>query len=319
MRATLATSLLSALLSLPATAQAGPPQSPARARPYSVELTDERGRVLPIFQHEGRTFVLGQRGDRYLVRVRNDSPRRAEVVVSVDGRDVLDGQPSAVGKRGYLVEAWGEVSIDGFRLSQAAVAAFRFSSVSRSYAAQMGDARDVGVIGVAVFPERFVPPPPPRPTPCPWWRRGPCGVPGAEEDEASSLRSQQAPAPAAPGRGRADTSDEVGGAGSAAPRESLAQNELRAEKKADRGAERRAGLGTEFGEQHDSHVREVPFERASSQPQVVLALRYDDRRGLLALGIDVDGCGTCDEAALRQSADPFRRDGYAKPPPGWRR
>ena len=74
----------------------------------------------------------------------------------------------------------------------------------------------------------------------------------------------------------------------------------------------------EFGEQHDSHVREVPFERASSQPAVVLALRYDDRRGLLALGVDVDGCGTCDEAALRRSADPFRRDGYAKPPPGWR-
>jgi hypothetical protein len=324
MRATLAvpafTVLLAALLSLPATALAGPPQSPARSGPYSVELTDERGRVLPTWQHEGRTYVLGQRGDRYLVRVRNGSPRRAEVVVSVDGRDVLDGQPSAVGKRGYLVEAWGEATIDGFRLSQEAVAAFRFSSVSRSYAAQMGDARDVGVIGVAVFPERIQPPPPPRPRPCAWWRRGPCGVPGAEEDESSMRRSEQPPsppsaAPAAPSRSRADTSDDLGSsAGGAAPREGLAQNELQAEKKADR----RPGLGTEFGEQHDSHVREVPFERASSQPQAVLALRYDDRRGLLALGIDVDGCGTCDEAALRQSADPFRRDAYARPPPGWR-
>jgi len=321
MRATLAApALLAALLSLPATALAGPPQSPARSGPYSVELTDARGRVLPTFQHEGRTYVLGQRGDRYLVRVRNDSSRRAEVVVSVDGRDVLDGQPSGLAKRGYLVEAHGEATIDGFRLSQEAVAAFRFSSVSRAYAAQMGDARDVGVVGVAVFPERFVPPPPPRPTPCPWWRRGPCGLPGAEEDETSMRRSDQAPAPAAPSRGRGDASDEAGSAaGSAAPRESLAQKELRAEKKADRGAERRPGLGTEFGEQHDSRVHEVPFERAASQPAVVLSLRYDDRRGLLALGIDLDGRGTCDEAALRQSADPFRRDGYAQPPPGWRR
>lgn len=318
MRATLATSLLAALLSLPATALAGPSQSPARAGPYSVELTDERGRVLPTFQHEGRTFVLGQRGDRYLVRVRNGSPRRAEVVVSVDGRDVLDGQPSAVGKRGYLVDAWGEVTIDGFRLSQESVAAFRFSSVARSYAARMGDARDVGVIGVAVFPERFQPPPPPRPQPCPWWRRGPCDVPGAEEDESAMLRSEQAPAPAAPGR--ADAAGELGSsAGGPASREGLARNEAWAEKKADRGAQHRPGLGTEFGEQHDSHVREVPFERASSQPQVVLALRYDDRRGLLALGIDVDGRGARDEAALRQSADPFRRDGYARPPPGWPR
>lgn len=322
MRAThLVPAFLALALSLPTLALAGPPQSPARSGPYSVELTDERGRVLPTYQHEGRTFVLGQRGDRYLVRVRNGSPRRAEVVVSVDGRDVLDGTPSAVGKRGYLVEAYGEATIDGFRLSQEAVAAFRFSSVSRSYASQMGDARDVGVIGVAVFPERFVPPPPPppRPTPCPWWRRAPCAAPGVGQDESSMRRSEQAPAPAAPGRSRSDAADDLGSsAGGAAPREGLAQNEQRAERKADRGAERRPGLGTEFGEQHESRVHEVPFERASSQPQVVLALRYDDRRGLLALGIDLDGRGTCDEAALRQSADPFRRDGYARPPAGWK-
>lgn len=312
MRATpsLAAALLASLLSLPAATQARP-SAAARSGPYTVELTDERGRVLPTYLHEGRTYVLGQRGDRYLVRVRNDSSRRAEVVVSVDGRDVLDGQPSALGKRGYLVEAHGEATIDGFRLSQEAVAAFRFSSVSRAYAARMGDARDVGVIGVAVYPERYVPPPPPpRPLPRPWWRDGQ----DRWEGEASSResRSGQSPSlpPAAPGRGRSEAADEAASSQGLSP-----QAELRAEKKADR----RPGLGTEFGERHDSHVREVPFERASSQPQVVLSLRYDDRRGLLALGIDLDGRTATDDRWLRESADPFRRDpGYATPPPGWR-
>jgi len=324
MRATLAipalvTALLSVLLSLPATAEARPAPSPARSGPYSVELTDERGRVLPTYGHQGRTYVLGARGERYVVRVRNGSWQRAEVVVSVDGRDVLDGEPSAVGKRGYLVEPYGTVTIDGFRLNQEAVAAFRFSSVSRSYAAQMGDARDVGVIGVAVFPERIQPPPPPRPQPCPWWRRGPCGVPGAEEDEVSSLRTEQAPsaAPAAPGRDRSEAADEAGGPGGA-PKGLSPQAELRAEKKADRGADHRPGLGTEFGEQHESRVHEVPFERASSQPATVLSLRYDDRRGLLALGIDLDGRTAADDRWQRETADPFRRDAYARPPPGWR-
>jgi hypothetical protein len=81
-------------------------------------------------------------------------------------------------------------------------------------------------------------------------------------------------------------------------------------------AERRPGLGTTFGEERDSRVREVAFLRESSRPSVVLTLRYDDRPGLLAAGVDVDGrsCGT-DDARLRRSADPFRRDTRFAPPP----
>jgi hypothetical protein len=130
---------------------------PARWGAYRLELVDEAGRVLPTWSHHGRTYTLGRKGERYLVRVRNQSGRRAEVVVSVDGRDVVDGRPASFAKRGYLVEPGGEVTIDGYRLNDAAVAAFRFSSVSASYASRMGDARDVGVIGVAVFPERVPP------------------------------------------------------------------------------------------------------------------------------------------------------------------
>jgi len=291
---------LAALALLPALAQARRLPAPARAGPYTVELTDEHGRVLPTYLHEGRTYVLGARGDRYLVHVRNGSPRRAEVVISVDGRDAIDGEPSALGKRGYLVDAWSEATIDGFRLSQEAVAAFRFSSVSRSYAAQRGDARDVGVIGVAVFPEREVPPPPPVARP--WWR-------GWGDGDPRDRRSEQAPsaAPAPPPSPNKSEADEAG----TAPRST--QGEKRA------GADRRPGLGTEFGERHESHVQEVPFVRASSQPAVLLALRYDDRNGLVALGIEFDGRRAADDAWLRRSADPFRRDaGYAQPPPGWR-
>ncbi|WP_242341567.1 MULTISPECIES: hypothetical protein, partial [unclassified Anaeromyxobacter] len=81
----------------------------------------------------------------------------------------------------------------------------------------------------------------------------------------------------------------------------------------------RPGLGTEFAEEHASHVRTVRFERASAKPEAVLALRYDDREGLAALGIDVDGRWAARrEAWLRETAEPFRERGYAEPPPGWR-
>ena len=45
------------------------------------------------------------------------------------------------------------LTIDGFRQSHDAVAAFRFASVADSYAAQTGSSRNVGVIGVAFFSE----------------------------------------------------------------------------------------------------------------------------------------------------------------------
>ncbi len=77
-----------------------------------------------------------------------------EVVLSVDGLDVMDGRAASFRKRGYLLRPNGIVKVDGFRQSNEAVAAFRFSSVSGSYAnLKHGDTRNVGVIGVAVFHE----------------------------------------------------------------------------------------------------------------------------------------------------------------------
>ena len=159
MRLTILTVCVASIVcSIPAVARARDAE-PARWGSYSFELVDEAGRVLPTYSHRGRTYVLGSVGQRYLVRVRNGSPGRVEVVVSVDGRDVRDGGASEWSKRGYLVDAYTTVTIDGFRLSQDAVAAFRFSTVPRSYAALQGDSRDAGVVGVAVFREREIPRP----------------------------------------------------------------------------------------------------------------------------------------------------------------
>ena len=287
--------VLSACFPRPATAQ----EVPARWGAYSVEVADEWGRTLPTFEHRGRTHVLGALGQRYLLRFRNQSGRRVEVVASVDGRDVVDGRPAALEKRGYVVEPYGELTIDGYRLSQASVAAFRFSSVARSYAARKGDARDVGVVGVAVFAERrprHVPPPPPfRPYP----ERSE-GAPGARSEaprDGGATTSEASPASPAPADG------------------ALADATPRAR------APQRPGLGTEFGEAHESHVSEASFERASVRPEALLTFRYDDRAGLLALGIDVDGDRgrRRDEAWRRASASPFRADAaYCEPPPEWR-
>jgi hypothetical protein len=120
----------------------------------TIRIVDDGGAPLPTFSSGGRSFVMGRDGARYSIRIENSSGARFEAVTTVDGLDVLDGEPGSFEKRGYLVNPWSTVEIDGFRRSEDAVAAFRFGRVRDSYAAKRGNDRNVGVIGVAVFPER---------------------------------------------------------------------------------------------------------------------------------------------------------------------
>lgn len=120
----------------------------------SIALTDTHGNVLPGGLANGRAFVVGVENQRYNIVLRNQTGGRYEVVASVDGLDVIDGRPADLGKRGYILEPYGTLTIDGFRRSQYQVAAFRFGRVSQSYAARTSGDRNVGVIGVGFFAEK---------------------------------------------------------------------------------------------------------------------------------------------------------------------
>jgi hypothetical protein len=120
----------------------------------SIALVDDSGRPLPGFTAGGRTLIMGEDGGRYRIVVRNATAARFEIVASVDGLDVIDGEPADPGRRGYIVDPHGVLTIDGFRTSNDAVAAFRFGRVAESYAAQTSGDRNVGVVGMAIFAER---------------------------------------------------------------------------------------------------------------------------------------------------------------------
>src|SRR3954465_12164561 len=125
--------------------------------PYDVQIVTEDGDTAPTYAFKGRYYVQGTDNSRYIIRVTNPTPRRVEAVVSVDGLDVVDGEAGDLNKRGYIVPAYGEVRIEGFRTSLADVASFRFTSVDNSYAGRKGKARNVGVIAVAIFEEQNQP------------------------------------------------------------------------------------------------------------------------------------------------------------------
>jgi hypothetical protein len=120
-----------------------------------------KGRVgyLPSYKSQGRRFVVGTTGSPYSIYVKNRCKSQVEVVISVDGLDVIDGKSASFKKRGYVISAGETLEVKGWRSGWNRVARFEFSSVGGSYANQRhGNARNVGVIGLAVFGEKGVDP-----------------------------------------------------------------------------------------------------------------------------------------------------------------
>lgn len=120
----------------------------------TVSVRDEEGDFLDAIHAGDRTYVIGQVGQRYSIVLQNHTGHRLEAVSTVDGLDVISGKPGTLDNRGYVLMPYASLEIEGFRTSTSDVAAFRFSRVADSYAAQTGSARNVGVIGVALFAER---------------------------------------------------------------------------------------------------------------------------------------------------------------------
>ncbi|MFN0040113.1 MAG: hypothetical protein ACKVP2_11425 [Burkholderiales bacterium] len=143
---------LGLLLNLPAALAAG--------NLADVQIRDRAsGRVLPVYQSDGRWFVAGRPGREFRIEFRNRDARDLLAVISVDGVNVVTGETAASSQGGYVVNAGGSLSISGWRKSLDNVAAFYFTNIEDSYAARTGRPENVGVIGVAVFRRKAEPEP----------------------------------------------------------------------------------------------------------------------------------------------------------------
>ena len=111
------------------------------------------GHAYPHYDVNGKRIVVGENGGHYEVRLENRSKKRIEVVVSVDGLNVLTGKAASPKQRGFVLEPKEVYDVDGFRKDSTTVKSFVFGSVARSKAASSGGASNVGVIGLAVFEE----------------------------------------------------------------------------------------------------------------------------------------------------------------------
>jgi hypothetical protein len=257
---------------------------PQPAQDVSVTLESPHGGSIQNFWHDGSLYVAGQNGTRYNLRLQNNTGERVEAVVTVDGRDVVSGQlGNYKSQRGYVLDAYGSVVIEGFRQSLDHVAAFRFTDIGNSYSARRGSPQHVGVIGVAVFKEhqprrRPVQPPVPIATRPYYEPYGDAGGYDYKRDAGAARPAEEANAPA-------PTSTPTAGASRAKSAYDGDDSSYRYEKAPTRSNR----LGTEYGETTYSSVREVSFTRKHTRrPDSLLTIYYDSLEGLRARGVPVD-------------------------------
>jgi hypothetical protein len=273
----------------------------------SVEILNQHNQRLPAFRHQQKYYVMGSYGEAYKIRVYNNSNTRVEAVVTVDGRDVINGKSGSFKHRGYVIDSGGYVDIKGFRQSTSHVATFRFTQLYDSYAARRGSPQNIGVIGVALFQEKLqataliATPRKNEDDEFPVWNeslRNPKGVtPHVSRPYPSHSHKKQ---------GASSVKSEMNDSSSLSTTKSL-----RPSKKSSAYRGRRPHhdkIGTRYGERRYDQAIRSTFVRNSEQPSRVIRIDYDNEAGLRRRGIIIN-------QAYPQEANPFpQAEEFASPP-----
>src|SRR4051794_33078237 len=142
-----------------------PPERTTKAYPnFQLEVV-VKGRPLTEYYARGRTYVEALQGAEYELRLRNDSPDRVAVALSVDGLNSIDARhTSAWNSSKWVIEPYGSITISGWQMSTERARRFYFTDEADSYGAKLGRTENLGVIAAVVFrerPSRIIVPPRP--------------------------------------------------------------------------------------------------------------------------------------------------------------
>jgi hypothetical protein len=266
------------------------------------------GKPVREYQHEGRLFLEGRKGTDFTIRLKNLTRQRILAVVSIDGLSITTGEEASVKDGGYVLNPLETLNIPGWSLSNDEVARFFFHKAAESYAAKTGRPRNVGVIGAAIFKE--------KPNPYSSILRGTTFT----ISEPASFDPNGTAAPRTPFHTYYMSHTNGGGdLGINAVNCSAVMDSCTVQPETERGVSHQvkgqlqtaSEIGTGFGKRQEFKVHEVSFERESSNPNEVLEITYDTRKGLENRGVNLNWRPTV------AVPTPFPGDRHCKPPAGW--
>jgi hypothetical protein len=287
---------------------------------------------LPIYLYRGEYWVAGQPGHSYALNLAsNTGGRRILATTSVDGVNIVSGETAGVVQRGYVLSPYQSYQVSGWRKSDHEVAQFNFASVGTSYAAQTGRPANVGVIGVAVFPEYMPPPPvyvpppvvsPPVMSPAPAAAKpqmdGMASRAPSEKTAETSVTANVGAATMGRAEGRADALGDSSVAESAKMKKESASARGNMPSGVAPAPTVAQGIGTGHGARESSYAPTVAFKRESNSPSEVITLRYDTAENLVARGVlqwRVHHPHPVHPPVVRPQPFPDARQGFVPDPP----
>lgn len=264
-------------------------------RGFEVEILVD-GRPLQEYAAKGRSYVEATAGAEYEVRVRNPSPYRVAVALSVDGLNTIDARRSSAWNASkWVIEPYGSISISGWQTSSERARRFYFTSERESYGAKLGQTSNLGVVSAVFFRERRpypVPVTPPYPYPRPY--------PRYEED--GRQKNSEAPS-AGTGESSVERSDSTASRGD----DSATRKGTIAPMPNDEYA------ATGIGRSVHNDVRWVNME-LDSRPAAEVMIRYEYYPALVRLGILPRPYERPDPLRRRESARGFEDRRFSPEP-----
>jgi len=165
----------------------------------AFEFVDEHGRVFQTYPTATddssvyRAYLEATPQARYSIRARNLTGERVGIVIAVDGRNIVSGDRSDLGRREamYILGPYESATYAGWRTSASEVRRFYFTDVQDSYAGRIGDESAMGVVAAAVYKE--------RPRRARFWQQhgeasAAAPAPAAEATDAASARERSSQA-----------------------------------------------------------------------------------------------------------------------------
>lgn len=264
-------------------------QAFAIGRIADISVVDRhQQRTLPVYWHEGRAYVEGKPGNEYQIVIRNQAGQDVLAVLSVDGVNAVTGENAAPSQGGYVIDKWNRLEVAGWRNSYSTTAAFYFTTLADSYAPRTGRPQNVGVIGIALYRRKVE-----TIHNEPQLNFGPQGRLSKDRAERGDQRRAESDESA-----RVESSAKSLGA----PSTSMS---------APTAPALEAPIGTGYGRSEASVARRVNFERATSNPEEVVAIHYDSRANLIAAGI------IREHRWQKREPTPFPGTFVPAPPPRW--